>query len=119
MEFKLNLKLAMMERGIKPTPYYLTHSGINPQTAKQLLHGNPKSIKFEVLMELCSALNCTPKELLVVQLPEGLAPDSFGNHHLKDWFQTQTSMPLLEVQNFSPEQLEKLNHAVEQIINED
>ena len=64
--------------------------------------------------KLCFYLNCTPKELLRVNLPQD--DRSLENHPLKDWMKKPTAFPLQEFQDLTPTQLEAAQVAIRKII---
>lgn len=81
--FILQIRECFLQRGVKPTVSALMRMGIAERPAYNYLNGTAKSIKPEHLFKLCFYLNCTPKELLRVDLPEDDV--SLANHPLKDW----------------------------------
>ena len=47
--------------------YWLAKTtGISYPTIHNLVNNKTESIKFEVIEKICSALNCTPNDLLII-----------------------------------------------------
>ena len=103
-----------MQKGLKPTVATLMRMGIPVRSAYNFLNGKAKSIKPEHLYKLCFYLNCTPKELLHVELPEDVL--SLENHPLKEWTKKPTAFPLQEFRDLNPTQLEAAQVAIRKII---
>ena len=110
----LQLKEAMLNRGIKPSPYLLSRFGISVNVAKHYLSGTAKSIKLVHLYKLCLYLNCTPHELLRVDAKT--AAQEVKGTPLEGWTAT---LPSLNVNNFimlTPTQLQKAQDMLQQIV---
>ena len=112
--FILQIRECFLQRGIKPKVTLLMRLGIPERSAYNFLNGTAKSIKAEHLYKLCFYLNCTPKELLRVALPQDDL--SLENHPLKDWAKRPTAFPLQEFRDLTPAQLEAAQAAIRKII---
>ena len=103
---ELRLKEVMLQKGFKPTVTQLEKLGIGRNTAKHMLSGKIKSVKFEDLELLCILLDCTPKELLMVTIPENYGVGE--NHPLMEWTKTTIPTPLQDIHLLNPAQIEKV-----------
>ena len=103
-----------LQKGMKPSVAVFMRMGIPQRSAYNFLNGTAKSIKPDHLYKLCFYLNCTPKELLRVDLPKDDL--SIENHPLKAWAKRPTAFPLQEFQDLTPEQLEAAQVAIRKII---
>ena len=112
--FVFQIKEYFMQKGLKPSVYALMKIGIAQKSAYNLLSGKAKSIHPEHLYKLCTYLNCTPKELLRLDLPEDDA--SLQNHPLKEWAKRPTAFPLQELQDLNPVQLAAAQEAIRRIV---
>ena len=112
--FILQIRECFLQRGIKPKVTLLMRLGIPERSAYHFLNGTAKSIKTDHLYKLCFYLNCTPKELLRVDLPEDDA--TLQNHPLKEWTKRPTAFPLQEFRDLTPTQLEAAQVAIRKII---
>ena len=110
---KLRIKELMIQKGIKPTPHRLVKLGIPFSTAKQMLAGTTKSIQYVHLVQLCIMFNCTPKEIMDVQIPEndGVQPA----HPIWEWVGNKLPTPLQDFHAFSPAQIQKLSDVMKEI----
>ena len=108
------IKEFFLQKNLKPTVTVLMRMGIPERSAYNFLNGTAKSIKAEHLYKLCFYLNCTPKELLRVDLPQDDL--SLENHPLKDWAKRPTAFPLQEFRDLTPMQLEAAQAAIRKII---
>jgi hypothetical protein len=88
--------------------------GIAQKSAYNYLSGKAMSIRPDHLYKMCTYLNCTPKELLRLDLPEDNA--TLQNHPLKDWAKRPTAFPLQEFRDLNPTQLEAAQVAIRKII---
>ena len=113
--FVLQIRECFLQKGLKPTVAALMRMGIPERSAYNFLNGKAKSIKAEHLYKLCFYLNCTPKELLRVNLPK--EDVSLENHPLKDWTKKPTAFPLQEFRDLNPTQLEAAQVAIRNIID--
>ena len=100
----LRVKEVMLQKGFKPTINGLMKFGIGKNSAKHMLSGNLKSIKFDDLELLCILLNCTPKEMLKVSIPENYGVGK--NHPLMEWAETVIPTPLQDIHLLNPTQIE-------------
>ena len=62
---KLNLEALFKARGIRYPYTFLIKAGFSVQTATNLVHQKVKSLKFDQIEALCTALLCTPNDLFV------------------------------------------------------
>lgn len=106
--FVFQIKEYFMQKGHRPSVYTLMKMGIAQKSAYNYLSGKAKSIRPDHLYKMCTYLNCTPKELLRLDLPED--DPSLENHPLKEWAQRLTDFPTQELWDLNPEQL-KAAHA--------
>ena len=109
----LRVKELMVQKGINPTPRRLVKLGVPLTTAKQMLAGTSKSIKYVHLVQLCIMFNCTPKEIMDVQIPEndGVQPA----HPIWEWVGNKLPTPLQDFHAFSPAQIQKLSDVMKEI----
>ena len=112
--FTLQIRECFLQKGVKPTVTALMRMGIAERSAYNYLNGTAKSIRQEHLYKLCLYLNCTPKELLRVELPEDDV--SLENHPLKEWTKKPTAFPLQEFRDLNPTQMEAAQVAIRRII---
>lgn len=112
--FVFQIKEYFMQKGLQPSVYTLMKMGIAQKSAYNYLSGKAKSIRPDHLYKLCTYLNCTPKELLRLDLPEDDA--SLENHPLKEWARHPTAFPLQEFQDLTPSQLEAAQVAIRRIV---
>ena len=103
-----------MQKGMKPTVTALMRVGIAERSAYNYLNGTAKTITPAHLYKLCIYLNCTPKELMRVELPEG--DKSLDDHPLKEWMVRPKAFPLQQFRQLSPDQLKQAQVAIEKII---
>jgi DNA-binding Xre family transcriptional regulator len=103
---ELRVKEVMLQKGFKPTISRLEKFGIGRNTARHMMSGKLKSIKFEDLELLCILLNCTPKEILKVTIPEKYGVGE--NHPLMEWTKTIIPTPLQDIHLLNPTQIEKV-----------
>lgn len=113
--FILQIRECFLQKGLKPTVTVLMRMGIAERSAYNYLNGTAKNIRPEHLYKLCFYLNCTPKELLRVEIPED--DRSLDNHPLKDWAKKPTAFPLQEFRDLTPAQLEAAQVAIRKIID--
>lgn len=110
---QLKIKEMMVQKGIKPTAYQLTKTGIAYKAATHYLSGKSKTIKLEDLYKLCLFFTCTPKELLQVVVDYDIS--FLINHPLYDWTTPPTIFPMQTIRNFTPQQMALLQAAVDEI----
>ncbi len=61
----INIKKLLKQKG--KSMYWLAKTtGISYPTIHNLVNNKTESIKFEVIEKICSALNCTPNDLLII-----------------------------------------------------
>ena len=113
--FILQIRECFLQKGVKPTVAALLRMGIAERSAYNYLNGTAKTIRPEHLYKLCFYLNCTPKELLRVDLP--VDDLSLANHPLKDWTKKPTAFPLQEFRDLNPTQMEAAQVALRKIID--
>ena len=113
--FIFQIRECFLQKGLKPTVAAMKRMGIAERSAYNYLNGKAKTISPEHLFKLCCYLNCTPKELLRVELPEDDL--SLENHPLKDWTKRPTAFPLQEFRDLNPTQLEAAQVAIRKIID--
>ncbi len=114
--FKLYLREAMIERGLKPTPATLKKMGVHHNRARQLLYGKNKELKLEELFSICMVLHCTPFELLKVEGQRVLPP----HHPLLVWQQAlPPARPLEVIKKLSPDKLVELNNFLAKLDKEE
>ena len=108
------IKEYFLQKGLKPSVSALMKMGIAQKSAYNYLSGKAMSIRPDHLYKMCTYLNCTPKELLRLDLPEDDA--SLENHPLKEWAKKPRAFPLQEFQDLTPAQLEAAQAAIRKII---
>ena len=112
--FVFQIRECFLQKGLKPTVTALMRIGIAERSAYNYLNGTAKTIKPDHLYKLCIYLNCTPKELLRVDLLESDA--SLENHPLKEWTKKLTAFPLQQFRDLNPIQLAAAQVAIQKII---
>ena len=112
--FIFQIKEYFLQKGLKPSVSTLMKMGIAQKSAYNYLSGKAMSIRPDHLYKMCTYLNCTPKELLRLDLPED--DPSLENHPLKEWAKRPTAFPLHELQDLTPAQLEAAHVAIRKII---
>lgn len=61
----LNIKNVLEKTG--NTQYWLSkQTGIDAHNIKNLCEGNPKSINLSTIDKICTTLNCTPNDILIM-----------------------------------------------------
>ena len=113
--FVLQIRECFLQKGLKPSVSTLMKMGIAQKSAYNYLSGKAMSIRPDHLYKLCTYLNCTPKELLRLDLPED--DHSLENHPLKEWAKKPTAFPLQEFRDLNPTQLEAAQVAIRKIID--
>lgn len=111
--FVFQIKEYFMQKGLKASVYSLMKMGIAQKSAYNYLSGKAKSIRPDHLYKMCMYLNCTPKELIRLDLPEDDA--GLQNHPLKEWTKRPTAFPLQELQDLTPAQLQAAHAAIRRI----
>jgi DNA-binding Xre family transcriptional regulator len=113
---KFQLKELLECKGYKANAQVLRNIGFSYTTAYKLLHGNVSSINFKHLEALCVFLNCTPNDLYRFA-PEN--PLQVPKYHAlwqirekKD----QLENPADLVKRMNPEQLERANQLLREIV---
>lgn len=105
--FVLKIKEVLMLRGYKPTPYSLELMGIPRVAAKQYFYNRAKSIKLEHLYILCTALDCTPMELMQVEMPKDFVWQE--SMSLYPWRSREVVNPFAVMKTLSVEKMRELN----------
>ena len=105
--FVLKIKEVLMLRGYKPTPYSLEMMGIPRVAAKQYFYNRAKSIKLEHLYTLCTALDCTPMELMQVEMPKDFVWQE--SMSLYPWRSRAVVNPFAVMKTLSVEKMRELN----------
>jgi len=113
--FVLTIREMMAQKGIKPRVFELFKRGIGRSSAMHYLSGNAKSIKLDDLFTLCLTLNCTPKELMRVQVDD---PQVYKKQPIFDWTPAPSVFPLEEIMMLTPTQMVKAQEVLRAIINE-
>ena len=113
--FILQIRECFLQKGMKPTVTILMRMGIAERSAYNYLNGTAKTIRPEHLYRLCFYLNCTPKELLRLDLPED--DPSLVNHPLKEWTKKPTAFPLQEFRDMNPTQMQAAQVALRKIMD--
>ena len=104
--FVLQIKELFAQKGILRPYRQLLKMGIPRNRARMMLNGTSKNITYSDLYKFCTYLNCTPKELLLVELP----PDStsLDGTALKDWVKKEDINLINEILQMPPEELRKM-----------
>ena len=112
----LNIQQICAQRHINQPFTYLRSLGFTNSTAHQLLNQKNSGIKLQHLELLCSALRCTPNDLIIYSPDKGKKlPD---NHPLLELQARVTPDNLTNaIQNLSLEKLKELNQFVAQLNN--
>jgi DNA-binding Xre family transcriptional regulator len=99
----LSVKKQLQLRGIKPSVKNLMSIGIGRRAAESMLYSKPLSIGLQNLMQLCTVLHCTPKELMQVsaEASEVLPTE----HPLLTWVQAKAPNPAHYMNYLDPEKL--------------
>ena len=108
------IKECMLQKGFKPTVTALIRIGIAQRSAYRYLNGTSKVMSPDHLYKLCIYLNCTPKELMRVELPPG--DKSLDDHPLKEWAVRPKAFPLQQFRQLTPDQLKQAQVAIDKII---
>lgn len=110
------LKELLECKGYKASAQVLRNIGFSYTTAYKLLHGDVGSISFKHLEELCLFLNCTPNDLYRFVPDNPLqAPKS---HAIWQILQKEEQMenPAELVKRMNPEQIEKANRMLRELV---
>lgn len=113
--FIFQIKEYFLQKGMKPTVSALMRMGIAQKSAYNYLTGKAMSIRPDHLYKMCTYLNCTPKELLRLDLPED--DPSLENNPLKEWAKKPTAFPLQDFRDLTPAQLVAAQAAIRKIID--
>ena len=105
--FVFKLKELLMQRGYKPSYLSLMKLGIPQVAAKQYYYNKAKSIKLTHLYQLCTALQCTPAELMQVEMPKNYVWDE--KNPLYEWRSREVVNPFAVMKTLSPEKMRALN----------
>ncbi len=70
MQFRWNLQALARQRGITSSGQLAERAGLAPNTATSFWHGRPLQIHLSTMARVCTALNCTLDDLLILQLDE-------------------------------------------------
>ena len=111
---QLTIRELMMQKGIKPSAYRLTRSGIGLSAAKTYLDGRAKSIKLEDIEKLCLFFRCTPRELMCIEDTDAALPEG---HPLEKWKNETIPFPIQELHSLYPDELAEAQEALLEIIN--
>jgi DNA-binding Xre family transcriptional regulator len=104
--FILDIKEAFAQKGVMRPYAQLLKMGIPRTRAKMMLNGTAKTLHFRDLFVFCTYLNCTPKELLKVEIKhEG---HGIENTPLKDWIKKPDINMIKEIIELTPDELEKM-----------
>jgi DNA-binding Xre family transcriptional regulator len=111
--FKLRIRAIMQEKGILRPYNQLIKLGIGRNTASKMLNGTAQSISMPHLHKLCLYLNCTPKELIVLQTQT--AGNNYENTPLKDWVEQPSLIIADEIAQLTPSQMEAMKTFLESL----
>jgi DNA-binding Xre family transcriptional regulator len=113
--FVFQIKEMMAQKGILRPYAQLIKMGIARTSAQKLLSGTATHLSLSHLFMLCTYLNCTPKELLKIELPkrtpnaDGTFPVSgIEGTPLKDWMKKDDINLVKELIQLTPDELEKM-----------
>lgn len=111
---RLTIRELMIQKGMMPSPFRLTRSGIGHSAAKTYLDGRAKSIKLEDIEKLCFFFRCTPRELMCIEDPDGYLHEG---HPLEKWKNESIPFPIQDLQSLYPDELAEAHVALLEIIN--
>ena len=115
--FVLQVKEMFLQKGVLRPYFQLLKMGIPRIRAQKILNGTQKTIDLADLYKFCTYLNCTPKELLAIELPKDST--SLDNTPLKEWVK-QTEMNLIkELIEMTPNELQRMKEFVKELRKED
>lgn len=114
---RLFVKEYMIKKGLKAKPKVLTDMGIPFNTAKEILKGNTKSIKHEILELLCMRLNCSVEDLYDYK-PEPHRRVAENHPMYKLYRPLAPLSPSDIIKDFNPEQLDETIRIVDKMRKE-
>ena len=113
--FVLTIREMMEQKGLKPRMIELVKRGIGRNSAKYYLSGRARSIKLSDLYTLCLTFNCTPKELMRVEVDD---PKMYHNHPIFDWTPAPADFPIESIMNLTPAQMARAQAVLKEIVKE-
>jgi DNA-binding Xre family transcriptional regulator len=111
--FVVQIKEMLLQKGILKPYAQLIKMGVPRIRAQKLLKGTNKNIYLTDLYKFCTYLNCTPKELLKIELPPNST--SLETHPLQDWVKKEDINLIKELIALSPEEIERVKEFVKDI----
>lgn len=114
--FVFQIKEMLEQKAVSRPFNQLLKMGVTRARAKLLMNGKVQSIRLAELYKFCTYLNCTPKELLKIQLPAG--SKSLDNSPLNDWVIKQDMNLVKELIDLSPEKMERVKEFVREMNGE-
>lgn len=110
---KLNLKPVLAARGITQPLNFLVEAGLSYRSAHILLNNHKQMVKLSHLEKLCSALHCTPNDLL--EWDDASAGNTMASHPLQRLNKERMNVDLYKSLQQLP--LDKLNELSNALLN--
>lgn len=79
---KLSVKPLLLFRGVKPSVKYLQRLGLSYHTARYILADNMSNFNLATIEKLCTALSCTPNDLIFFSPSKEALPAQHPLHTL-------------------------------------
>lgn len=114
---KFELQSLMESREVQDPLRFLIKVGFNYHTAHRLLRTNSRSIRMDHVEQLCIALNCTPDDLLVWEVPRTMG--NLSKHPLKKLTNRQRKGSILpKIKSLPQDKLDELRQYIDKLSEE-
>ena len=111
--FVFQIKELLIQKGVLRPFAQLRKMGVPYNRANTLIQGKARVVYLDDLYKFCTYLNCTPKELLRVQLPPNSPP--LDDSPLHDWLLQENINLMQELITLKPDQMQRIEQLVKEM----